>query len=224
MVMNVLITGSAGGIGREIVSAFEAIGCSVLQVTRDDCDLSDATDLDRYLMSREFKVDVFVHCAGVNEPMGFESIDDSVLRRTMGVNYSSGLKILQKLLPYMRGNGFGRVVFISSLWSELGRSGRLTYSASKAALDASMRSLAVEYAKQNILFNSLAPGFVDTPLTRENMSQDQIELVKNKTPTAKLVGCDEIARMVVYLCGEANSSITGQSIKIDGGYSISGNF
>ena len=56
------------------------------------------------------------------------------------------------------------------------------------------------------------------------MSQDQIELVKNKTPTAKLVGCDEIARMVVYLCGEANSSITGQSIKIDGGYSISGNF
>ena len=120
----------------------------------------------------------------------------------------------------MQKNKWGRIVNISSAYSFLAREGRSAYSSSKAGLDALTRSLAVEYSSDNILVNSVAPGFVDTELTRKNNSKSEIEKICSSIPMRRLASSDEIAKIVFFLSSEENTYITGQTIVADGGFSI----
>ena len=112
------------------------------------------------------------------------------------------------------------VVAISSLYGFTARKMRLPYVASKHALEGIVKSISIDLSP-NILINSIRPGFVDTPMTRENNSEDKIKQIINKIPSGGLVDGSQIALFAKFLI-ENNTSMTGQSITIDGGYSVGG--
>lgn len=219
--MNVLVTGGTGGIGRRIVEDYINHGYNVLSPSSQELDLSSDRSIQEYF-SINHSIDIFVHCAGINNPVPFLEIDKSDLSKTLMVNVLSGLEIAQHVLPDMIAKKFGRIVNISSLWSILAKPGRTAYSISKASVDALTRSLAVEFGEYNILVNSVLPGFVDTPLTRKNLSSEKISEIASVTPIRRLVDSRDVSNLVIYLGSENNNAITGQSIAVDGGYTISG--
>jgi len=222
--MRVLLTGGRGVIGKKIFNAFVEKNYNVTCLTRDICDLSLGKDVASYIAENDFHYDVLVHAAGINNPSNFENDAVSVISESMQVNYASGMELAKAALPFMIEKGFGRIVFLSSLWSKMGKSRRVSYAASKGALDSAMRTLAVEFGSYNILTNSVSPGFVDTSLTRKNLSEMELSKICSRTPTHHLVDADEISSMVCYLCSPENKSLNGQNITIDGGFSLSGDF
>jgi 3-oxoacyl-[acyl-carrier protein] reductase len=115
---------------------------------------------------------------------------------------------------------FGRIVAISSAYATIARDGRSSYSISKAALEALIRSIALENAQSNIIANSIVPGFIETPLTLKNNTQLQIDKILERIPMQRFGSPLEVANLVSFLISDKNTYITGQSFRIDGGFSI----
>ena len=113
---------------------------------------------------------------------------------------------------------WGRIVNIASIWGAVTRPGRLSYSTSKMALLGINKTLAVEWAKNNVLVNAVSPGFTLTELTKTTNTEEEINIIKNKIPQNRLAFPEEIARGVLFLSSNLNSYIVGQNLIIDGGY------
>jgi 3-oxoacyl-[acyl-carrier protein] reductase len=113
---------------------------------------------------------------------------------------------------------YGRIVNISSIWSVVSKPRRITYSASKSGLNGLTRTLAVELAPHNILVNAVAPGFVLTEMTRQNNTEADLDAICRTIPAQRLAQPEEIAEVVAFLCSEANSYLTGQTLLVDGGF------
>jgi 3-oxoacyl-[acyl-carrier protein] reductase len=119
----------------------------------------------------------------------------------------------------MQKQRWGRIVNISSIFGKVSREQRAAYSASKFGLDGMTVSLATEVAPCGILANCVAPGFIDTELTRSVLSSDQINAFKEQVPMKRLGTPEEVASLVSWLVSPDNSYLTGQNISIDGGFS-----
>jgi len=219
--MVILITGGNGGIGKAIVDEYINHGHQVFSPTSLELDLSSEKSIQNYF-SKDKRIDIFVHCAGINNPISFLELDEFSIEKALNINALSCVKIAKYILPNMIDNKFGRIVNISSLWSILSIPERTAYSFSKAALDGFTRSLAVEFGSNGILVNSILPGFVDTQLTRKNLSAERISEIIMNTPIKSLVDVNDVARLTYFLGSRNNNSITGQSVVIDGGYSVLG--
>jgi 3-oxoacyl-[acyl-carrier protein] reductase len=137
---------------------------------------------------------------------------------TLQVNLLAPMQLIKGVANQMMARRFGRIVNISSIWSVVSKKRRLTYSASKAALNGMTRALAIELAPHNILINAVAPGYVNTELTRQNNSEQDINVIKETIPLQRLAEPNEIAETVFFLCSERNTYITGQVITVDGGF------
>ncbi len=213
-----LITGASRGIGRAIAEKFAAAGFELLTPGHQELDLLDDASLGRYLSGLRAPLDVLVNNAGIN-PLGeIAAARDEDIAAVMQVDLVAPLKLARAVVPLMAREKYGRIVNISSVWSVVSRPGRGVYAAAKAGLNALTRSLAVETAGSNILVNSVAPGFVDTELTRRNLTLEQIEQISTQVPLGRLAEPAEVAELVLFLCSESNTYITGQNILIDGGY------
>jgi 3-oxoacyl-[acyl-carrier protein] reductase len=113
---------------------------------------------------------------------------------------------------------YGRIVNIGSIWIDTAKQGRLAYSASKNALHALTKAITAEYAHYNILANTVSPGFIETDLTYQNNSPEDILKMIHNIPVSRLGKPEEIAKLVYQLSVE-NTYIAGQNIIIDGGFS-----
>ena len=217
--MKVLVSGGHGGIGSAVVAKYSSNGCNVYAPKRDELEMSSDESINNYFDSND-DFDAYIHCVGVNNPVKFDfmSMDDYEL--TMDINTTSSVKVIRKIIPKMKEKKFGRIILVSSLWSKHAKKGRIAYSMSKSAIDALTRGLAVEYGGCNILINSIVPGFIDTRLTRKNLSKDAILDIENNTPVKRLGDPGDIAEVAYFLTGKRNNFITGQSIVVDGGYSL----
>ncbi|NBP16437.1 SDR family oxidoreductase [bacterium] len=204
----VLVTGGSRGIGKAIANYFTAKNYQVYSPSHRDLDLSKSVELP----STDF--DIVVNCAGINPLRSISEIKDETV---MQVNYYAPLKIVQQCLPHMVKQGYGRIINIGSIWIDKAKSQRLAYSASKSALHSLTKSIAAEYSQYNILANTISPGFIDTELTHQNNTEQQIRELINNVPLGRLGTTDEVARLVYQLTVD-NSFITGQNIIIDGGY------
>jgi NAD(P)-dependent dehydrogenase (short-subunit alcohol dehydrogenase family) len=136
----------------------------------------------------------------------------------MKINYFSPLQIIQQCLPYMVKQNYGRIINIGSIWIETSKPKRAAYSASKSALHSLTKSLTAEYAHEGILTNTISPGFIGTDLTYQNNTQEEIDSLTKQIPVGRLGYPKEVAQLVYQLTVE-NTFISGQNIKIDGGYS-----
>ena len=213
-----LVTGGARGIGRAIVEALTAEGWSVLAPSREQMDLVDPASVTAYLESVQAEVTGLVLNAGVNSPRELGKLTLEEWQSIQQVNETSAFQLVSTLVPGMASRGIGRVVAISSAYAERARSGRSAYSASKSGLEALMRSVAVEFGGSGVLANCVAPGFVDTELTRRNNSDETISALLDRVPVGRLAEPSEIAFAVTFLMSERNRYITGHTLFVDGGF------
>lgn len=216
--MKVLITGGHGGIGSAIRDEFLSKDNIVFSPSSQELDLKFSDSIEKYFSNNIEKYDIYIHCAGINEPQDFEDLTMDNFNNTLQINTFSSFSILKYVLPHMKNQTFGRIVQISSVWSLKAKSGRIAYAMSKSSLDALTRGIAVEYGKYNILINSILPGFIDTKLTRKNLSKEIVEEIKNNTPLRKIGKSEDIAKLAYFLGSKNNNFITGQSVIADGGY------
>lgn len=213
----VLVTGAARGIGKAIAAEFRVSGYQVISPTRSDLDLSRSSDVEQYANSLG-DIDVLINNAGENITLPLDAISVANFERILSVNVTAPFVLSRYVGTRMAKRGTGRIVNISSIYSLVSRERRSMYSTSKAALNGMTRALAVELGPKNVLVNAICPGFVDTDLTRQNNTPDEIDRLCSAVPLRRLASVDEIARFAVFLGSESNTYITGQTIAIDGGF------
>jgi NAD(P)-dependent dehydrogenase (short-subunit alcohol dehydrogenase family) len=219
--MRVLLTGGRGGIGRSIKNELVSRGCSVVAPTSDELDLSSQTHVLEWIEANsDLEFDGLVLCAGTNSPRDFDEVETNEYLRILETNVNSNRFLIKAVLPAMKKNRYGRIIAISSSYSTITRLGRSSYSISKAALEALIRSVGLENAQNNILANSVVPGFIETPLTVKNNDRFQLEKILERIPMGHMGKPSDVAKLVWFLMSEQNTYITGQSIRIDGGFSI----
>ena len=237
-----LITGATKGIGKAIAeSMFDSNANLILTGTNNEeieylnnlnkqnginnivyvqADFSNIDSTTSFLnfIEKYPQIEICINNAGVNKINNFEktSIDD--LNWINDINLLAPYKILKVIGPKMIKQNYGRIVNIASIWSVITRPGRSMYSMSKNAIIGLTNTLAVEWAKNNILVNAVSPGFTLTELTKATNTKEQLENLKNEIPINRIANPDEIARVVCFLCSDLNTYLTGKNIIIDGGY------
>ena len=227
-----VVTGATRGIGRAIAERLLQDGLDVIVTgTRKDAEYPIGSDyyqvdfLDdtatkafiKYLKQKP--IDILINNAGINKIDEFESIDIDEFERIQKVNLNAPFLLCQAVIPHMKKNSWGRIVNITSIWGEITKEYRAAYSSSKFGLDGMTVALAAEVASMGILANSVAPGFIDTDLTRKILGEKGIQEIQSTIPIKRLGNSSEVAAFVSWLVSEENTYISGQNIMIDGGFS-----
>ncbi|MBO9051115.1 SDR family NAD(P)-dependent oxidoreductase [Curtobacterium flaccumfaciens] len=236
-----LVTGGSSGIGRAIATALADAGAHVLVAARTS-ETIDATvagirqagrsadgivaDLSsragaHALADSVGDVDVLVNSAGINLRPPMPELDETTWDATMAVNLDAPFVLGQRLAPGMAARGYGRIVSISSQQAHRPFAASGAYGVSKAGLEALARSQAEAWSAQGVTSNVLVPGFVRTPLN-ERLGSDPATVAALAART--LVGrnglASDFAAAAVFLAGPGSAYVTGQSIAVDGGFSV----
>jgi 3-oxoacyl-[acyl-carrier protein] reductase len=216
-----LVTGGARGIGAAIVLELRSRSFAVSAPPRTELDLADDHSIDAFLRRQEeagIRFDILINNAGINflNPIG--NISRESWLATQQVNLNAPFQLAQSLVAHMQAQRWGRIVNIASIFGIVTREYRAAYSAAKSALGGLTRALAVELGGENVLVNAVAPGYVETELTRQNNSTADLERIASMIPLKRLAQPYEIAKLVGFLCSEENTYITGQTLVADGGF------
>lgn len=217
-IKNALVTGASRGIGLAIASCLKKQGMNILAPDRKELNLLREDSITNYLASLKYPVDILVNNAGVNILGSIENLTEKSINETIQVNLLAPLSIIRKIAPQMIGRKYGRIVNIGSIWGIITKPGRITYTLTKSGLGGLTRSMAVELAPYNVLVNCVAPGYINTEMTKANNTKKELEKIKNAIPLRRLGEPVEVAELVSFLCSDKNTYITGQVIAIDGGY------
>ena len=226
-----LVTGGTRGIGFATAEALVDAGNRVIVTgrLRDGrapekceylaCDFSDRGALESFSEKvRELDLSILVNNAGVNKVGPLAEYDLADFERIQQVNLTASFLLSQAAIPGMRERRFGRIVNVTSVFGVVSKAGRFAYSSSKSGLIGLTRALAAEVAADQVLVNGIAPGFVDTELTRQVLGKKGIEEMIGHIPMGRLAKPDEIARCVRFLTSDENTYMTGQTIVVDGGF------
>lgn len=226
-----VVTGATRGIGAAIADRLVSAGARVLATgSRPDgappagCEYwaVDFTDLIATQAFAEhlgrLDVDILVNNAGINKVSSFGEIDTADFMRIQQVNVLAPFLLARAVVPAMKVKNWGRIVTISSIWGKISRAGRGSYSASKFAVDGMTAALAAEVAEFGVLANCVAPGFIDTELTRQILGEQGVRELAAQIPIGRLGTPEEVADLVAWLVGPENTYLSGQNIVIDGGF------
>lgn len=237
-----LITGAAAGIGRATAELFNKMGASVLATDRDRSGLdrltTDVPALHTVLLDVTDPVavgqavraagciDILVNCAGMVPHGTVLDGERNDWQRTFDVNVTSIYDTTRAVLPGMIERGTGNIINIASVVSTLKSApNRCAYAATKAAVIALTKSVALDYVKQGIRCNAICPGTIDTPSLAERIAaQGDPEIVREafvaRQPMGRLGRAEEIAAAALYLASDESAFMTGHALVIDGGFSL----
>jgi len=234
-----LITGATRGIGKAIADTFLNAGAQlILTGTKQNeidflnaenknhmvkwliADFSSPDGIDSFIdeLKSMDAIDIGVNNAGINIIKHYEDYSAEEYQRLININLTAPFRLVQQLVPGMKKGGFGRIVNIASIWSQISKPARSLYTTSKTGLVGFTRALAVEHAASNILVNAVSPGFTRTELTEQSLSLEEINALSVQIPMGRFANPIEIAQTVLFLCSELNTYITGQNIIVDGGF------
>lgn len=236
----VIITGGTRGVGAQIVADVLAQGGSVVATGTSPATIArlqeSATDKVRYFAVdftvpeqlahfTEFlkhldRIDACINNAGVTKPASLDMISGDEWQQVMAINLDAPMKIIQAVSGVMKRQGFGRIVNVASIWAHCTMPSRATYTAAKHGLVGLTKSAAIDLATSNVLVNSVSPGFTETDLLRANLSAERIAELETKIPLGRLAKPSEVSQAVLFPAGPGNTYITGQTLIIDGGYTI----
>lgn len=235
----VLITGSSRGIGAATARLAKEYGARVVLHGKEEskqlkefakllnvpyvfCDITNESNVKKtveQIMSSEKKIDVLVNCAGITNSKYFLETTEQDWLDVFRVNVLGTVNFCKAVIPFMQKANYGRIVNIASIRAYGLTSGRVAYSTSKAAIINLTSILAKEFAP-TISVNAISPGFTNT-----DMSKTWSEIVWKQVKTAlleRVAEPKEIAEAILFLASDKASFITGQTILVDGGYSIAG--
>ena len=213
-----LITGASRGIGKAIKNLFEERGILVYAPARSEMNLSSNESIRKYVETLS-DVDILINCAGINDLGSIDEMSEEKLQEMLQVNLVSQTMLIKYVSEKMKKNRYGRIVNFASIWCDFSKERRIMYSIAKAGVKGLTTAAAVELSKYNILVNAVAPGFVNTEMTSQNNTPEQIEALTQALPIKRMAEPVEIAEFVYFLASEKNSFITGQTIFADGGFS-----
>jgi NAD(P)-dependent dehydrogenase (short-subunit alcohol dehydrogenase family) len=166
--------------------------------------------------SGRFEAIVWAQGANLNDSVvDFDADRHRALYEANALFVASSLHALLKADRIADG---ARLCVISSVWQRVGRTNKLSYMMTKAAVQGLVMSVALDLADRGIVINAVLPGALDTPMTRQNLTGEQIERLANMTPFARLPAMNDVASLVSFLCSSANTSITGQFVAVDLGF------
>ncbi len=239
-----VVTGGSRGIGRAIVQALAADGAKVAFVYRGSqqaaeslaqelrqsggtvqamqCDVTNLDDAQKIVEQVEKEwgpIRILVNNAGIIKDDLFVRMEpaawDAVLKTNLGGTYNFCRAVAFNMMRQRQ----GRIINVSSVAADRANPGQTNYAASKGAINAFTRALAVELASRGVTVNAVAPGFVETEMT-EAVRNKAGDLIKKMIPMKRLGKPDDIARVVVFLASPDAGYITGQVITVDGGLSL----
>ncbi|MEO1660500.1 MAG: 3-oxoacyl-[acyl-carrier-protein] reductase [Pseudomonadota bacterium] len=235
-----LVTGATGGIGEAIARTMHAAGAEVvlsgrrvekLQALAGDlggrthiapCDLSDPDQADALVgqtIEAAGKIDILIANAGVTRDKLLMQMKDEDFQDILRVNLESYFRLCRKAVrPMMKARG-GRIIGITSIVGVTGNPGQSNYCASKAGMIGFTKSLAQEVASRGITANTIAPGFIESPMT-DGLPEAQKELLLGQIPSGRLGQGGDIAAAAVYLASDQASYVTGQTLHVNGGMAM----
>lgn len=240
----VVVAGAAGAFGSEIAAELAGRGCFVSLFDKDEESLSRLVDrlspakthhlvfdatadssckaAMRDVMERWGRIDAMVNCVGVFKIFPSVEMPDEVFAGTLNVNLNAAFFLSRNAAKYMIPRQSGRIVNIASVSDSIANPGYAAYASSKAALSQLTRVLSVEWADYSITVNAISPAMSDTQLTHSFLEErDNRRYALSRIPMKRLFEPKDILGVVILLLSAGGSFITGQSIHIDGGRTIS---
>ena len=238
---HVVVTGAHGGIGQVIAKKFAGVGANVIAIDRTATDAEQTVDFlngiragakhesvamdftDASSISAGLKeirsisrdIAALVNVAGIAEDALVHMATPASIRRHMQINFEAHVQITQYLTRMMLRTGGGSVVNVSSVTAIDGNLGQLSYGASKAAVLSASRIFSMELASRGIRVNAVAPGVIDTEMSRSLDDADRDRLME-RVSMRRMGNPEEVASVVLWLCSPAATYVTGQTLRIDG--------
>ena len=233
----VLVTGASRGIGRAIAETFVARGAKVIGTATSESgaeaissylgangqgymlNVVDAQSIDSVLASirAEFgEIDILVNNAGITRDNLLMRMKDDEWEDILDTNLTSVFRLSKAVMRAMMKKRFGRIITIGSVVGTMGNAGQANYAAAKAGLIGFSKSLAREVASRGITVNVVAPGFIETDMTRA-LTDDQRAGILSSVPANRLGDAKEIASAVAFLASDEAGYITGETLHVNGG-------
>ena len=234
---NIIVTGASGGIGNSIVKKLNQAGANILaSVTRIEkleelkknfenikilkFDISQSDKIAEFIENATNELggslDGLVNNAGITQDNLAIRMSLEEWQKVININLTSTFLMSKFAIKKMLKNKSGKIVNITSVVGHTGNLGQANYTASKAAIVAMSKSLAIEYAKKNININCISPGFIKTAMT-DNIDEKFKEVIVSKIPSARLGEPDDIANAVLFLSSDQSDYINGETIHVNGG-------
>ena len=223
-----LITGGTRGIGLSIAHALGEAGAKLVLVNRTDPvggvqELKDSVPQKTidFTLEKHGRVDILVNNAGVAQHGDTDEFNDDMLDKIMDVNVDVVFRMCRSAIPPMKKQGEGVILNIGSISGLVSNipQPQTAYNASKAAVHMMTKSLASDYADQNIRVNAIAPGYIRTEMTNLPKENEHWYPTWNElTPMNRMAETHEVASAALFLCSPASSYVTGEVLVVDGGY------
>ena len=233
-----LVTGASRGIGAATARALDRAGARVVLLARDKAGLErtaaglsndpivaaadlrgpDVSEVVAPILEQTGRIDVLVNNAAAAIRAPLSELTTAQVDALLAVNVRAALLLCAAVLPGMAARGAGSIINVSSISGLVGTPNRAAYAASKGAIDAMTRSLAIEYGPSGVRVNAVAPGVIDTALWARNKAiPGVIEQVNAQIPLRRWGTPEDVADVIAFLASDAARYVTGQTIGVDGG-------